>query len=47
LSSKFTTAWNPLFYDLFAGVFFVYSVVLLLYIYFTNKVFLKEDKGNE
>src|SRR5574344_361575 len=47
LSSKFTTAWNPLFYGLFAGVFFVYSVVLLLYIYFTNKVFLKEDKDEK
>ena len=47
LSSKFTTAWNPLFYGLFAGVFFVYSVVLLLYIYFTNKVFLKDDKQEE
>jgi hypothetical protein len=47
LSSHFTKAWNHLYFWLFACVFFVYSVVLLLYLYFTNKVFLKDDKNEQ
>jgi hypothetical protein len=47
LSSHFTKAWNHLYFWLFACVFFVYSIVLLLYLYFTNKVFLKDDKNEQ
>jgi membrane protein DedA with SNARE-associated domain len=45
LSSHFTKPWNHLYFWLFACVFFVYSIVLLLYLYFTNKVFLKDEKN--
>jgi hypothetical protein len=47
LSSHFTKPWNHLYFWLFACVFFVYSIVLLLYLYFTNKVFLKDDKNEQ
>lgn len=40
-------AWNPLFFWLFGSLFIVFALILSLYVYFTNKVFLREDKDGK